>query len=1127
MALEEIFVTGATGFMKKLVTVAAKKIGNARAVDKDLQKLKDTLEKIAAVTSDAEKKQVKEKSVQLWLRRLQDVAYDVDDLLDEISYEVMRQSQEDGNTDKVTLVSKIKFGLKMPGRIKTINQELDEIAKQKQMYQLEHSDDDFYTEQLDRMTASFVVDSYIVGREKDKSLVVKKLLMKNIPSSTSSDNYSSQEKISVISIVGMGGLGKTTLAQMVYKDNSIERSFEPRAWVCISEHFDIFLILRKILESITENRCEVSNVDVLVRKVHEEIRGMKYLLVLDDLWNESAEDWEKLKSILSVGAEGSKILVTTRKADVASIVRGTIPPYNLTALPEHECWSIIRRRAFSPGGALETPSMSDIGMDIAKKCAGLPLAANFLGSLMRSKKNEYDWLAIRDDEIFSAPETPNRVIQILKLSYDNLSSHLKQCFSYCCLFPKDWEFNRETLIRLWMAEGFIHSSNGVDRNSLEDIGNYYFLSLLSSSFFQDVQKDGLGDITSFKMHDLVHDLALSVVDSHEVTILNASETGNEVSRIRRLQLSVKEDGGGEGEIFSNVLKNAEKLRTIFFQEKSFSYTSPLRNKCLRVVNQLEPPFVDSNLRKKLETLTSRFRFKHMRYLDLSYSDLKDVHSESIHHLYHLQTLNLHLSQNVENILNQIGSLTNLRHLDLSVSDTKALPDSITRLTNLKTLDISDCWDVIALPTNIGSLQNLSSLDISSTKITDLPDSISLICSLKKLSIIACFELKALPRNFGALTQLRSLDFTATKITELPESLTSNLCKLEVVNFDRETKFPKDIKNWVELRKLIYWGKIDGVRMPRGIEKLTCIEELVPYIVSKEEDISNNPSSSIRELADLNSLRRLLIVNLENVRGGKTEAETAKLKDKQNIQELDLRWKFKDEEEEIADDAVDASMVLEGLQPHLDFEELAASAATATMVLEGLQPHHNLEELHIRGFPCLKLPKWLGSTSSLPNLVELTISGCNCGNIVGLGQLPCLRSLVLVGMNSVKCLGKEFYYQQEEEEGNKGGTADTTTTLFPSLNKLVIYGMDALEEWLVPSPPQNSFPCLEELGIRYCSNLISIPDLRLWSSTLRELEISECNKLEESIPYDLRESLTFLEILRVNGFQNLMVEEEEE
>ncbi|XP_026441105.1 putative disease resistance protein RGA3 [Papaver somniferum] len=712
--------------------------------------------------------------------------------------------------------------------------------------------------------------------------------------------------------------------------------------------------------------------------------------------------------------------------------------------------------------------MSNIGEEIARTCAGLPLAAIFLGNLMRFKRKESDWLAIRDNDVFNTPENPNKIILVLKLSYDNLSSDLKKCFSYCSLFPKDYLINRETLIQLWTVEGFLHPSTRGNQNSLEDVGNDYFLSLLSSSFFQDVIKDDLGDIIYFKMHDLVHDLSLSVSGSNQVMILKLSEMGKDFSQIRRVQLIMEKEVQK-----TDILNNAVKLRTIFFQGGSF-YPRALSNKRLRVVNRLEA--------KNLDTICSSLKFKHMRYLDLRFSNLVDVHSKSIHQLYNLQTLNLRNSKNVQNILNGIGSLINLQHLNLFSSDAKVLPDSITRLTNLHTLNLNRCKDISSLPTNIESLQNLSFLDISHTQISELPDSITLICSLKRLETTWCGNLRALSRNLGALKQLRSLNLECTRVRELPESLTSNLCKSRMVKLGAECEFPEDISNWVDLRQLTKGGITYGVRMPIGIEKLTCLEELLPYIVSKEEGNESTSSSSIHQLADLNSLRKLRIEYLENVKGGKVEAQRAKLKDKQNIQHLDLQW-YEEEEDDEED------------------QELAA-AATATMVLEGLQPHPNLEIMYIRGFPGLKLPEWMGSSYCLPNLVELTFEDCNsCINLVSLGQFPCLKVLQIKGMESLKSLGKGFYYQQEEEEGNSGTAA--TTTLFPSLTKFTIENAENLEEWCLTD---NSFPCLERLEIFGCGNLAYVPDLRLWSSSLRCLKISKCNKLKGSIPYDLKKEI---------------------
>ncbi|XP_026460083.1 putative disease resistance protein RGA4 [Papaver somniferum] len=636
-----------------------------------------------------------------------------------------------------------------------------------------------------------------------------------------------------------------------------------------------------------------------------------------------------------------------------------------------------------------------------------------------------------------------------------------------------------------MAEGFIHPANaGRTRNSAEDTGNHYFYSLLSNSFFQDVKYDKLGDVNEFKMHDLVHDLAQSVVDSNEVAILKASEMEKDgACDIRRLQLII----GGVLKTDVNPLNNAKKLRTVFCQENAANlYRSPVNNKHLRVIYSLSSsspkPYSlfskDNDIQE--ESPSSSFEFIHLRYLDLSrlsYSRITNAQVDSISQLYNLQTLNLHQCKNVGNILEGIASLKSLRHLNLSYSDVKVLPDSIVSLTNLQTLDISHCSRIRVLPPNIGSLQNLVSFDFRDTQ-----------------------NLQKLPDSFGELTKLKSLDLEDTYFRELPESLTSNLCKFEFVNLGDQCCFPEDIKNWVELRSLVHsYGLKDFGEdsdkykyqiMPTGIEMLTRLEVLDSYVVRNKKHYTGTTigSSGIEDLAALNSLRELTIKFLDNVRG-KMDAERAKLKDKHNIQKLYLKWVHKDEEEE---------WILE------EEEEVAYNSC---MVLEGLQPHPHLELLSLQYFVGVKLPKWMGSSSCLPNLVELYFEDCqSCEKLPALGMLPCLKVLHMQRMKSVKCLGEEFYYQQQEQEGES-----SITTLFPSLIQLKIELLNYLEEWVAPTC--NAFPVLEDLSIRGCMRLKSIPDLRL-CTCLRRVDIMYCNKLKESIPYDLK-NLTFLKHLRVD------------
>ncbi|XP_026423535.1 putative disease resistance protein RGA4 isoform X2 [Papaver somniferum] len=557
-----------------------------------------------------------------------------------------------------------------------------------------------------------------------------------------------------------------------------------------------------------------------------------------------------------------------------------------------------------------------------------------------------------------------------------------------------------------------------------------------------VGKDELGEIKTFKMHGLVHDLALSVVSKAEVTILDASEMENNIS------------GKDTSEIFSADVQDAKKLRSFFSLENNFlpvntlSIHKRLRVACLLGVRPLKSQYFASD-------------FKHLRYLDLSYSNIKVLHNVSIRKLYNLQTLVLYRCTNVHIILQDIGFLKLLEHLNLSYSDIHDLPKSINQLRNLQTLDLFRCLQFETLPDlDIGSFRHLSRLDISYTPISKLPLWLSSTISLRDFRFMFCRNLKALPEDLGALTLLRSLNLNGTRIKVLPEACVSTLRNLEIVELGSECGLPKEIEHWPKLRRLTHRGR-SYHEMPKGIERLICLEELKSYMVGKEEVPTTNHHSRIQDLSSLNDLKVLVIKNLENV-GGIEDAARAELKDKQNIQLLELRW---------------------------DGEGIDDSSK----VLEGLQPHPNLKTLLIKGFSGMELPNWMGgfdsSPSYLPNLVELKLRNCNsCEQLPPMGLLPCLRVLHIDGMNSVKCLGEEFYHQISPSSS----PTSFTVTVFPSLIELKLSDMSSLEEWLAPPPPYsaNSFPSLRRLIISGCFQLRSTP-LTSFSS-LDSLELSNTN-----------------------------------
>ncbi|KAG5234420.1 disease resistance protein [Salix suchowensis] len=296
-------------------------------VKKQVNKLKSNLIDIQAVLEDAERKQVKEKTVRVWLDKLKDVCYDIDDVLDEWSYAILTWKTGDAeenihNQQKIRcsflgspcfclnqVVQRRDIALK----IKEVSEKVDEIASERARHGLQIiKATDHEPQQQKRTSTSQVDELNVYGRDYEKKNVVSKLLAE-----------SSQEarNVDVISLVGLGGIGKTTLAQLAFNDAEVMTHFEKKMWVCVSEAFDDVRIAKAMLEELEDSTPNLVELQSLLRRVSQSIKGIRFLLVLDDVWTENHEHWEQLERSLTGCARGSRILVTTRNANVATMMR--------------------------------------------------------------------------------------------------------------------------------------------------------------------------------------------------------------------------------------------------------------------------------------------------------------------------------------------------------------------------------------------------------------------------------------------------------------------------------------------------------------------------------------------------------------------------------------------------------------------------------------------------------------------------------------------------------------------------------------------------------------------------------------------------------------------------------------
>ncbi|MBA0878696.1 hypothetical protein Goshw_004735, partial [Gossypium schwendimanii] len=316
------------------------------------------------------------------------------------------------------------------------------------------------------------------------------------------------------------------------------------AWVCVSEEFDAFRVTKTIIEELTSS-CDASqSLNQPQLKLKDKLSGKKFLLVLDDVWNENPIAWEELGIPFSFGAQNSKIIVTTRNESVASIMR-TVPSYALQTLSNDDWWKLFAKHAFVDTTPSKHPNLMVTGEAIVKRCGSLPLAAKTLGGLLRCKLDAAEWNKILHSNFWDIPnDASNYILPALRLSHYYLPSHLKRCFAYCSIFPKDYEFQKEELIQLWMTEGLLELSK--DNDDVEERGNDYFKDLRSRSFFQKSK----GKKSGFVMHDLISDLAKSVTGEF-ICRLEGSGDSSEITERTRHFSNVRK--------FYEVRKKFQKL----------------------------------------------------------------------------------------------------------------------------------------------------------------------------------------------------------------------------------------------------------------------------------------------------------------------------------------------------------------------------------------------------------------------------------------------------------------------------------------------------------------------------------------------------------------------------------------
>ncbi|PON61949.1 NB-ARC domain, LRR domain containing protein [Parasponia andersonii] len=748
---------------ESVVSFLSEKLSSLLAEELNLQSrfrtevvfVRDELDRIRAFLRAADAVEDEDEEIKVWVKQVREVAYDTEDILDDFLFRFEHRHRRDrfyGYVCKmVRAVKNLKARHRIASELQSIKTRVTTIAEGHQRYRCKLNnimeigtysgntagkDKDKTSLYELRSDARLLEEAQLVGIDKPKQELISWLVEE-------------VSEFQVVAVVGMGGLGKTTLVSRVYDDLEVKKHFQHHVWVTVSQSFKLDEILRQIVQQLFSEIKQpfpqgVDSTDnhILKTIIINFLRGKRYLLVLDDVWG--VEAWDAIKIAFPNHNNGSRLLISTRVAEVASVstkdLGGKI--YRLKSLSLEQSWTLFCAKTFQ--GHPCPSHLEIICQNILKRCEGLPLAIVAIGGMLATKDiNRIDeWqLVDRSLHVELVGNNRLRVMQeILSLSFNDLSFDLKYCFMYLSIFPEDYSITRNVLIRLWVGERFVKEKEG---RSSEEVGECYFNELLNRSLIQADERYRDGRIKSCRVHDILREIILVKLKDQKFAAITSSEENRRLpDRVRRLSMH----RGTKIDSFRD--NDFTRLRSLlFFGEED------------NVSSRFLYSFFD-------------YRLRFLRVMDCSGASLSKF-PEEITRLYHLRYLSLR-NTDVTSVPRSIGKLQNLDTLDLKNTLVQELPTEILQLQCLRHLIIYryDCGSGSSTGRGRGfkalqGIENLSSLtQLCSVEANrDGNGFLACIGKLTQLTRLAVLQLEAehgqaLCSSIEKLRNLRSLSLNS-------------------------------------------------------------------------------------------------------------------------------------------------------------------------------------------------------------------------------------------------------------------------------------------------------------------------------------------------------------------------------
>ncbi|XP_027120748.1 disease resistance protein RPM1-like [Coffea arabica] len=718
------------GFLiNQLTTLLSQEATLLGELQPDVQFIKDELGSMKAFLRKAEAKEDNDSQLQEWVKQVREVAYDTEDVLDDFAFRFAR-GQTDGFCGYVgkiySSIKNLKVRHHISLQIKDIKARVEQISARHQRYQSldgtqERGSSSSHMANADfhiRDQALLIEEAQLVGINKPKEELTAKIL----------DDHS---HLKIVSVVGMGGLGKTTLVKKVYDDSAVKKQFQSHAWITVSQKFQFNVIIKNLIQQLYDEirqpvPSQVESMDGirLSEFVKDFLKERRYILVLDDVW--SLDAWETIKYILPDYHVASRVVLTTRIADVASgsCLASHDFVHKMKPLSDEEAWTLFCNRTFQSNGC--PPSLEEVSGKILKKCEGLPLAIVAIGGVLALKDKERidEWAMILHgfgSEVDGSGKL-DRIKRILLLSYNDLPHHLKSCLLYLSIYPEDFEIQVNNILEKWIALGFVEEKEGM---ATTDIAMRYLKELINRSLIQIKDTWGYGQLKACGLHDFLHEIIISKSKEQNFTTIATGYCTRWPVKVRHLAIH-------------NFTDNPQDFSSL---------------KCLRSVEifRYEDPLTTSFLSKFLCGGP-----KFLTVLDLEGAELDNIPKE-VFKLFHLKYLNLHGTR-VKIIPKSIGQLQNLQVLLLSETNIIELPVEILKLRKLRVLLVS----------RLGNYSN--NFTIWGFK---SPNRIGKLISLENLGSIEA-DSDEIVREIGKLIQLRTLTITKLRREDGKEFLSSLL-----------------------------------------------------------------------------------------------------------------------------------------------------------------------------------------------------------------------------------------------------------------------------------------------------------------------------------------------------------------